>query len=490
MRLRSLAAGLAVVAALALCAPAAHAQWAVHDDPLTQIYTQNSNQTNSKLDSVNRKLDRAVELLQATAELMKETALNTSGSLDQQQRTAQSVGDPREKAARREIRQKWILGGQGYGQIASAADLARPVGASWALRLNQARTDRSDVRPSIDVLADPGMAARFSRQAYSLANATDTSQVARSNLETRRRAEQNSAVHDAHGMALHSVLATSTMFKRADRLLSIADEAYEAGISDQLFALNMSVVALLEEQGAMRGLMAQYVRSQVANQMVASPAYGANAPVLAPADGRNADSAWEYGLGSASAAGAGGTSTGAVSGSAADIGLTRTARGGSDSWSFAQALDYSTAPGDYMSSIGGIGGVGCPYSMMQGARGSGCASSVARLLLGETGMPYGAQRTIMSVMSGGLSANSLGVRGTTIDLRSISNMFGLGGLMSCFGGNPSTCSYSCQRLATERMPGGRCDQQGFGDSVLGASAGSSGFCRQMEYACNNEMNPF
>jgi len=480
---RGLAAAF-VLAGLAVAGPA-EAQWAVNDAQLNGTalqLNQQAGQTNSQLGQANAKLDEAVRLLGQIGNQMVETARNTASTLDQAQRTAASIGDPREKASRREVRQKWIVGGQGYARVASPADAVRPVGTSWGLRLNQPRGDGSDVRPSIDVLADPGLAARYSRQAYSV-NGVDPSQTARARLEARRRSELASATHDAHGMALYSVLATSATYKRADRLLTIADEAYEGGVSDQLFALNMAIVAMVEEQAALRGLIAQNVRMAAAAQMAATPAFGSSPPQLS-AGGGNDDMVYEFGAdGQATTTTDPGASAGNLTGvSGASLPRTTSARsGGPGSWSFMDGLDYATQPGDYMSSIGGMGGVGCPYSTMMGSRGSGCLQSVARLLLGDMGGTQGG-RTILAVVSGGLSARSLGYQSTVLDMRTVANMFGLGGMMSCFGGNPSTCNYACQRLATERMPGGRCEYTD--------DSRNSGYCWSLERSCQGEGQNF
>jgi len=503
---------LAAAAIALLAAGPAAAQYAVNDAQLNMQAGQTNvalDKTNSTLGQTNQRLDKVIEVLNTVAAQLAETANNTASSLDQAQRTAQAVGDPREKASRREIRQKWVIGGQGYGRVASAADSTRPVGSSWALRLNQPRGDGSDVRPSIDVLSDPGLAARYSRQAYSVSGVEET-QSARVRIEARRKSELYSSTYDAHGMALHSIFATSGTHRRADRLLTIADEAYEAGLADQLFVLNMSIVAMLEEQASLRGLIGQQVRMAAAAQMSQTPAYGASTPNMSAA-GTNSDMVYEFGAdGSASAATDPGASSGNLTG-APSVSRNVVSRGANDTgnWSYLQAIDYATQPGDYASSLGGMAGLGCPYSTMFGARGSGCSQSVARLLLGELGVSGQSGRTIMSVISGGLSARNLGIQGTTLDMRSVANMLGIGGLMSCFGGDPSTCNYSCQRLATEQMPGGRCDarvtssQGGIGGyasewnaldpSTWGSTSNSSpsgrgfaGYCEQLAYSCQNE----
>lgn len=549
-----LAAGLVAAAALfgtlGGAGNPAHAQYAVNDASHISVSTTNGakiDATNFALAEANRKLDAANKLLAQIAGLSMETAANTSGSLDQLGRLSQSMGDPRIKASRREVRQKWMIGGQGFANIANAGDAARPVGASWALRMNQPRGDGSDVRPSIDVLADPGMASTYSRQAFSVVGARED-QVTRAQIELRRRAEQNSALHDAHGMSLHSILTTSATFKRVDRLMTIADEAYEAGLADQLFALNMGIAALLEEQASTRALLAQFVRSNVANTLASLPAVGVRNIDL----GRNNTTnglAWEYGIGDASSV-SGGSSTSALGGAVqagagqagagqagsgqAGSGQAGSSQPGRGSWSytgtgivstsggsgsagggtggigswnpqtFVQALDFSTASGDFMSSIGGMAGYGCPYSMMGGARSSGCSRAVMGLLLGQTGLSWGAQRSILSIVSGGgLSASSFGVSAPTLSMSGIANMFGVGGLMTCFGGGGGNCSYACAKYQQERMPGGRC-VPGTSSYTSGAldelSTGFNGgpstrspvyaYCRQLEISCQNESTPF
>jgi hypothetical protein len=523
------------------------AQYAVHDAPNTSVNTTNGikiDATNFALFEANRKLDAANKLLATIASMSVETAANTSGSLDHLGRLSQSMGDPRVKASRREVRQKWMIGGQGFANVANAGDAVRPVGASWALRMNQPRGDGSDVRPSIDVLADPGMASNYSRQAFSTV-ATRDDQVTRSQIELRRKAEQSSALHDAHGMSLHSIMTTSTTFKRVDRLMTIADEAYEAGLSDQIFALNMSIAALLEEQASTRALLAQFVRANVASALASQPAVGARNIDLGRNNGTDG-LPWEYGIGDATSTSAGGSSTSPLGGrpgqnsggqnsggqntGGLDAGSGTAARrtwsyvgtgivpgsgagsgaGVSGSWNprtYLEALEFSTTSGDFMSSIGGMAGFGCPYSMMGGARSSGCSRAVMGLLLGQTGLGYGAQRSILSVVSGGgLSASSLGVSAPTLSVSGVANMFGVGGLTTCFGGGGGNCSYACAKFTQERMTGGRCSASAVGGGFGGADLASDilsgfdggarmrqpnfGYCKQLEASCQSESMPF
>ncbi|MBL0929423.1 MAG: hypothetical protein IBJ15_04785 [Alphaproteobacteria bacterium] len=506
MRFKMKAAMAAIlIAGVALTASApASAQYAVTD---AQTHMGLST-VGSKVDSVtsrlietNKMLADMVEVQSATARLMNETAANTASSLDQMQRLVTTIADPREKASRREQRQKWLLGAQGYGTVAAPADAARPLGSSWALRMNQPRTDGSDVRASMDVLADPGIAARYSRQAYGISGAVanDRSMVGRAQVEQRRRAEAVSATHDAHGMALYSTFATSATFRKIDRFATMADEAYEMGLADQLYVLNLSILGLLEESASQRALIGQDVRMRAASTLVASPVVGSTSPDLVP-PGQQAGAAWEYGA--------------AGTGNAIADPLPTLTSGGAAAGpqSFAEALDAATSPGDYASGLGGMAGLGCPYGNMQGSRMSGCARGIAQLLLGATGADYQTQRTIMGMMTGGLSGRSLGTSGRPLDMRQVANMFGLGGLMSCFGGNASSCSYACQRLATERLPGGRCaeggydyvtrapDNWGSGNSFGGGRIGSEfdlgygsqvrgRYCVQLRRSCESEGMP-
>jgi len=512
-QIRAAIAAMVVAGAAIGAAPPATAQYPVSDTAthlgLSTVGTKVDAVT-LRLIETNRMLADMVQVQSATARMMNETAANTASSLDQMQRLVTTIADPREKASRREQRQKWLLGAQGYGTIAAPADAARPLGSSWALRMNQPRTDGSDVRASMDVLADPGIAARYSRQAYGISGAVanDRSMVGRAQVEQRRRAEAVSATHDAHGIALYSTFATSATFRKIDRFATMADEAYEMGLADQLYVLNLSVLSMLEESASQRALIGQDVRMRAASTLVASPVVGSTSPDLVP-PGQQAGAAWEYG------APGGGYGASGGGNAIADPVPTLTSGGAAAAGpqSFAEALDAATSPGDYASGLGGMAGLGCPYGNMQGSRMSGCARGIAQLLLGVSGADYQTQRTIMGLMTGGLSGRSLGTSGRPLDMRQVANMFGLGGLMSCFGGNASSCSYACQRLATERLPGGRCAEGGydyitsapgywgsgnfFGGGGITASEFDLGYgsqvrgsyCVQLRRACESEGMP-